>query len=120
METATDQASGAVVPLSFAALCFAIAGPALFAGFIAAHVWLAATILLRLCTGAYVKAGLWLRLLAALVYLDVNSTWPAAAARPNRTNAGIYELKGRPVNSPSTSARGPTPAGCRPSYPQQP
>jgi uncharacterized YccA/Bax inhibitor family protein len=36
-DAATDEASGAVVPLLFALLCFAIAGPALLVAFAAAQ-----------------------------------------------------------------------------------
>jgi hypothetical protein len=60
----------AVVSLLLALLGFAIAGPALLVAFVAAHVWLAATILLRLGAGHYVRAALWLCILAALISLD--------------------------------------------------
>ena len=60
------------MPLLFALLCFAIARPALVVAFVAAHVWLAAAILLRLGAGQYVKAALWFLILAALVSVDVS------------------------------------------------
>ena len=66
------------MPLLFALLCFAIAGPALVVAFVAAHVWLAAAILLRLGAGQYVKAALWCCVLAALVCIDVSYA-PASA-----------------------------------------
>ena len=62
----------ALVPLLLALLGFAIAGPALVVAFVTAHVWLAATILLRLGNGDYVKAVLWGCMLAAVVHLDVS------------------------------------------------
>ena len=60
------------MPLLFALLCFAIAGSALVAAFVAAHVWLAATIVLRLFAGEYVRAVLWFCILASLVHIDVS------------------------------------------------
>jgi len=59
------DASDGVVPLLFALLCFVLAGLAL--ALIAAHIWLAATILLRLCEGKYVRAALWSCVFAFLV-----------------------------------------------------
>lgn len=65
-----DSASNGVVPLLLALLCFAVAGPALVVAFVALHVWLAATIVLRLIAGAYVRAVLWGGVLAALFHID--------------------------------------------------
>ena len=47
------------MPLLFALFCFVMAGFAFFAAFIAVQIWLAATILLRLSEGSYVRASLW-------------------------------------------------------------
>jgi hypothetical protein len=57
------------MPLLFALFCFAIAGFALFAAFIAVHIWLAATILLRVSEHSYVRAALWSCVLAFLALL---------------------------------------------------
>jgi hypothetical protein len=56
--------------LLFALFCFVVAGFAFFAAFIAVHIWLAATILLRLSEGSYVRAALWSCVLAFLVNID--------------------------------------------------
>ncbi len=67
------------MPLLFALLCFVIATPALLAAFAAAHVWLAATVLLRLGAGAYVRAVLWFCALVYLIAFDVSCVTPAHA-----------------------------------------
>jgi hypothetical protein len=67
---AMDHASDGVMPLLFAMLCFAIAAYSFFVVFVAVHIWLVATILLRLCEGKYVRAALWSFILAWLVNLD--------------------------------------------------
>jgi hypothetical protein len=59
------------MPLLFALFCFAIAGLSFFVAFVALHIWLAATFLVRLCEGKYIQATLWLGLLAYLVSIDV-------------------------------------------------
>jgi len=51
-------------------VCFIIAAYAFLAAFIAAHIWLAATILLRLSEGRYVRAVLWSCVLAFFVNID--------------------------------------------------
>jgi hypothetical protein len=56
----------------FALFCFIIAGFAFFAAFIAVQIWLAATILVRLCEGRYIRAALWSCVLAFLVNIDAN------------------------------------------------
>ena len=67
VRTATDDnpSDGGMLLLS-SLICFVIAGFAFFAAFIAVHIWLAATILLRLSEGRYVRATLWS---CALVFL---------------------------------------------------
>jgi hypothetical protein len=70
-EAATDQAGSAVMPLLFALLCFAIAVPALLAALVAAHVWLATTIVLRFLAGAYVRAALWFGVLVVLICIEL-------------------------------------------------
>ena len=71
--TATDDnASDGVMPLLLALFCFVMAGFAFFAAFIAVQIWLAATILLRLSEGRYVRAALWSCVLAFLVNIDAN------------------------------------------------
>ena len=71
MRTATDDnASDGVMLLLLALFCFVIAGFAFFMAFIAVQIWLAATILLRLCEGRYVRAALWSCVLAFLVNID--------------------------------------------------
>ena len=73
VRTATDDnASDGVMPLLFALFCFVMAGFAFFAAFIAVQIWLAATILLRLSEGSYVRAALWSCVLAFLVNIDAN------------------------------------------------
>lgn len=67
-----------IVPLLFALLCFAIAGPALIVAVIALHIWLVAVIVQRLCAGRYVRTALWSCILAALVCIDVSCA-PASA-----------------------------------------
>ena len=76
--TVITTKTGAVVPLLFALVCFAIAVPALLVAFVAAHAWLAATVLQRLGAGAYLRAALWLCVLAALIAVDVSCA-PASA-----------------------------------------
>jgi hypothetical protein len=63
------DASDGIMPLQFALFCFVVAGFALYAAFITAQVWLAATILLRLCEGNYVRATLWFSVLTFLVFV---------------------------------------------------
>ena len=58
--------------LLLALFCFIVAGFAFFVAFIAVQIWLAATILLRLCEGRYVRAALWSCVLAFLVNIDAN------------------------------------------------
>jgi hypothetical protein len=58
------------MPLLFALFCFVMAGFAFFAAFIAAQIWLAATILLRLSEGSYVRAAFWSCVLALFVRID--------------------------------------------------
>ena len=62
------------MPLLFAMLGFAIAAYAFVVVFVAAHLWLAATIVLRLGEGNYVRAVLWGCVLVWLVHID----WAAA------------------------------------------
>lgn len=66
---AEDQASDGVMLLLFALLCFIVAGFAFYVAFIAAQIWCAATILLRLCEGRYIRAALWSCVLGFLVSL---------------------------------------------------
>jgi hypothetical protein len=61
---ATDHASDGIVPLLFAMLCFAIAAYSFFMVFVAMHIWLVATILLRLCERKFIRAALWSSVLA--------------------------------------------------------
>jgi hypothetical protein len=68
---ATDHASDGVVPLLFAMFCLAIAAYSFFVVFVAVHIWLAATGLLRLLEGKYIRAALWFCILAWLVHIDV-------------------------------------------------
>jgi hypothetical protein len=68
---ATDNTRDGVVPLLFAMLCLAIAAYSFFVVFVAVHIWLVATILLRLCEAKYVRAALWFCILAWLVHVDV-------------------------------------------------
>ena len=71
VRTATDDnASDGEMLLLFSLFCFIIAGFAFFAAFIAVQIWLAATILLRLSEGRYVRAALWSCVLAFLVNID--------------------------------------------------
>ena len=97
------------MPLLFALLCFAIAVPALLVAFVAAHIWLAATIVLRLGAGAYVRAALWCCVLAALISIDVSLTSAHAAA-----HAGDYiccgVLGNEPANDLPTRIEPATPA----------
>ncbi len=65
---ATDEASNGVMWLLFAMLCFAIAAYSFFVVFVAVHIWLVATILLRLSEGSYVRAALWSCVLAFLMF----------------------------------------------------
>jgi|RhiMetStandDraft_4_1073278.scaffolds.fasta_scaffold598213_1 hypothetical protein len=67
-----DHASSGVGWLLFSLFCVIIAGYAFFAAFIAVQIWLAATILLRLCEGKYVRAALWCCVLAFLVNIDAD------------------------------------------------
>lgn len=46
--------------------------------FVAAHVWLVAVVVQRLCAGAYVRAALWSCILAALITIDMAAV-PASA-----------------------------------------
>ncbi len=86
--TDSDHTGGAVVPLLFAALCFAIAVPALVVAFVAAHLWLTATIVLRLSTGRTVRATLWLGVLVALIAFDCQlAAAPAHASTSTPVNA---------------------------------
>ena len=64
---ATDHGSDGVMWLLLAMTGFAIAVYSFFVVFVAVHIWLAATILLRLCEGSYVRAALWSCVLAFLV-----------------------------------------------------
>jgi hypothetical protein len=57
------------MPLLIALFCFIIAAYSFFVAFVAAQIWLAATILLRLCEGKFVRAALWACVLAFLVSL---------------------------------------------------
>jgi hypothetical protein len=54
----------------FSLFCFIIAWAAFSVAFIAAHIWLVATIVLRLCEGKYIKAALWSCVLAFLIHID--------------------------------------------------
>ena len=56
--------------LLLALFCFIVAGFAFFAAFIIVQIWLAATILLRLSEGSYVRAVVWSCVLAFLVHVD--------------------------------------------------
>ena len=67
-----DNASNGVMLLLFSLICFVIAGFAFFTAFIAVQIWLAATILLRLSEGRYIRAALWSCVLAFLVNIDAN------------------------------------------------
>ena len=58
--------------LLLALFCFIVAGFAFFAAFIIVQIWLAATILLRLSEGRYIRAALWSCVLAFLVNIDAN------------------------------------------------
>jgi hypothetical protein len=66
----TDDKSDGVMLLLLSLFGFVIAGFAFFAAFIAVQIWLAATILLRLSEGSYVRAALWSCVLAFLVNID--------------------------------------------------
>jgi hypothetical protein len=68
--TATGDTSNGVGWLLLAMLCFAIAAYSFFVVFVAVHIWLVATILLRLCDGKYIRAALWSCVLAFLINLD--------------------------------------------------
>jgi hypothetical protein len=102
----------AVMSLLLALLGFAIAGPALLVAFVAAHVWLATTIVLRLCAGAYVRAALWCCILAALVAIDVSCAPASArydlpqdyldALRDALPNAAAREIPGAVALLPAT------------------
>jgi uncharacterized SAM-binding protein YcdF (DUF218 family) len=73
---ATDHASDGVMPLLFAMFCLAIAAYCFVAVFIAVHIWLAATVLLRLCEGKFVRAALWLCAgIAELIWWDGRYSW---------------------------------------------
>ena len=73
VRTATDyDASDGVMLLLLALFCFVMAGFAFFAAFITMQLWLAATILLRLCEGKYVRAAVWFCVLAFFVHIDAN------------------------------------------------
>jgi uncharacterized YccA/Bax inhibitor family protein len=63
------EASDGAMPILFALFCFVMAGFAFFAAFIAAQIWLAATILLRICEGSYIRAAIWSCILALLVFV---------------------------------------------------
>jgi hypothetical protein len=67
--TTEDDTSAAVMPLLFAMLCFAIAAFSFFVAFVAAHIWLAATVILRLLEGKFLQAASWSCLLAFLISL---------------------------------------------------
>ena len=56
--------------LLFSLICFIIAAYAFFVAFIAVQIWLAATILLRLSEGRYVRAAVCACVLAFLVNID--------------------------------------------------
>ena len=51
----------------FALLMLTIATLALFVAFVSTLIWLAATMVVRLCDGKYIQAALWFCLLAWLV-----------------------------------------------------
>jgi hypothetical protein len=68
--TCHDHASSGVGWLLFSLFCFIVAAYAFFAAFIALQIWLAATILLRLTEGRYIRAALWSCVLAFLVSID--------------------------------------------------
>jgi hypothetical protein len=70
------------MPLLITFIGFAIAVPALLVAFVAAHLWLAATIVLRLGTGQYVRAALWFYILGTLVTFDIG----LASAAPARAS----------------------------------
>ena len=72
MRAETDNASNGGILLLFSLFCFVIAGYAFFVAFIAVQIWLAATILLRLCEGKYVRAVLWSCVLAILINIDAH------------------------------------------------
>src|SRR5262245_21168133 len=65
--------------LVLALFCFVIAGFAFFAAFMAVQIWLAATILLRLSEGSYVRAALWSCVgIAMLMWWDGRYSWDTA------------------------------------------
>ena len=69
--SAADENGGdGVMLILFSLFCFTIAGASFFVAFIAVQIWLAATILLRLSKGSYVRAALWSCVLAFLVNID--------------------------------------------------
>jgi hypothetical protein len=71
VRTATDDnASDGAMLLLLSLFGFIIAGYAFFAAFIALQIWLAATIVLRLCERKFVKAALSSCVLAFLVNID--------------------------------------------------
>jgi hypothetical protein len=65
-----DNASDRVALLLFALFCFIVAAYAFFATCIAVQIWLAATILLRLCRSRYIRAALWSCALVFLINID--------------------------------------------------
>jgi hypothetical protein len=58
--------------LLFSLICFIIAAFAFFVAFIAVQIWLAATLVLRLCEGKYIRVAVWSCVLAFLVNIDTN------------------------------------------------
>jgi hypothetical protein len=65
-----DQSTG-VAALMFAMVCFAIMTVASTVAYICAHIWLVATIALRLAERQWFRAMAWTCILAVLIYIDV-------------------------------------------------
>lgn len=57
----------------FAMVCFAIMTVAFTIAYICAHIWLIATIALRLSEGQWFRAMAWTCILAVLIYIDVQA-----------------------------------------------
>ena len=68
-----DRDSTGVAALLFAMVCFAIMTVAFAIAYICAHIWLIATIALRLSEGQWFRAMAWTCILAVLIYIDVQA-----------------------------------------------
>ena len=67
---ARDDSDG-VAWIIFAIVCFVIAAVSFSIAYACAHIWLIATLLLRLCEGKWIRAGWWALLLALLIHIDI-------------------------------------------------